>query len=749
LTRALRSMVQELSDTSNTTEMNQLSDILRTMKTIKWMPIRITPPDGLPLPWKKTNTDIGLAAPYNCRSSDAMWLVSNDKYIVDDAVPTDMGPFVTNIFGWNEKISMKTLAQQLRGVAAEHNRMKRKEAIDALPMAEASAVYPSTNKNEKHPLPIATIATAEAAVVTISNSVEMNETTNETKESNSTMNDNSTSNSSNSNSNSSNSSRKIGRNILRIYDSMSDLLSASTNSNMNVDVQSLKEILREDVPCIYVDHQFIEVNKCAFRAPPGLDARPHLYQVPSEMLENYELLFSTLGMKEEFQPLDLFLGLRTLYKKSRQGKRKGEEGTPLDRKQTDFAVTIVNILSNGMERFEERTKRKENLNRNVFGLCDKENEEETKMNSSLTSLTSATSATSLMPSSPAASDLDDGAWIQQVKENMVVPDENLLLCPTKTMVYDDAPWLSASIQNRRSMHFIHKSISLTTAKRVGVRSLRRLLLSNREGATYAFPMSTSTLHDLMMGYDYSSRMLSDGGLHVGDLLKTSRIEIQYDSREHPNISLMSPLMSDLQGPGLLLRYPNTKIDAGSLMRLFSKNSLGEMKTGHGSLRLLSLFSVADCLLVVSGNSLFIIDPMNIYNNGSEEETKEEMKETSNNSNKREGETKSSSQSNRNNTSNSTSKSNSNRTVGIKEYNVTTLLRRFPDMFLPFFPKGERGYIGTLVRVPFRRRGSKLTNTIVGLNDIRHLLITFERDLSSMMVHGTSVNHVAVTTIGKR
>jgi len=163
--------------------------------------------------------------------------------------------------------------------------------------------------------------------------------------------------------------------------------------------------------------------------------------------------------------------------------------------------------------------------------------------------------------------------------------------------------------------------------------------------------------------------------------------------------------------------------------------------------LLSLFSVADCLLIVSGNSLFIIDPMNIYN-GSEEETKEEMKETSNNSNKREGETKSSSQSNRNNTSNSTSKSNSNRTVGIKEYNVTTLLRRFPDMFLPFFPKGERGYNGTLVRVPFRRRGSKLTNTIVGLNDIRHLLITFERDLSSMMVHGTSVNHVAVTTIGK-
>merc|ERR1712166_545010 len=177
------------------------------------MPIRITPPDGLPLPWKKTNTDIGLAAPYNCRSSDAMWLVSNDKYIVDDAVPTDMGPFVANIFGWNEKISMKTLAQQLRGVAAEHNRMKRKEAIDALPMAEASAVYPSMNKNEKHPLPIATIATAEAAVVTISNSVEINETTNETKESNSTMNDNSTSNSSNSSnssssSSSSNSSRK-------------------------------------------------------------------------------------------------------------------------------------------------------------------------------------------------------------------------------------------------------------------------------------------------------------------------------------------------------------------------------------------------------------------------------------------------------------------------------------------------------------------------------------------------------------
>ena len=71
----------------------------------------------------------------------------------------------------------------------------------------------------------------------------------------------------------------------------------------------------------------------------------------------------------------------------------------------------------------------------------------------------------------------------------------------------------------------------------------------------------------------------DSALHVGDLLKTNRVEICYDSRAHPTESIMSPLMSELQGPGLLLRFPNVRVDADTVIRMLSSASNGEMKTG--------------------------------------------------------------------------------------------------------------------------------------------------------------------------
>ena len=70
-------------------------------------------------------------------------------------------------------------------------------------------------------------------------------------------------------------------------------------------------------------------------------------------------LFDALGMKEEFGMLELFNSLRTMHVQSKIGKRKGEEPNPLDRKQVEFAITIVNILAGGIARHEEQQHNQE------------------------------------------------------------------------------------------------------------------------------------------------------------------------------------------------------------------------------------------------------------------------------------------------------------------------------------------------------------------------------------------------------
>ena len=130
--------------------------------------------------------------------------------------------------------------------------------------------------------------------------------------------------------------------------------------------------------------------------------------------------------------------------------------------------------------------------------------------------------------------------------------------------------------------------------------------------------------------------------------------------------------------------------------------------------------------MLSGNLLFVIDPLNKFNSLDEDNETEAGTKTNGNSS---GTTK-------------------NKNGIIKAYQYSTLLRRFPHMFVPFFYNNEKGYDGTLVRVPFRTCSSEISNTIVGSNDIKHLLGTVERDLSSTMVYGVYLNQCSISTIGR-
>ena len=511
LTRALRSMVHD--EGSN----KALNTVLNRMKNMQWMPIQQTSTCLFPLPWKADGS-LSLAKPIDCRPKNDAWLCSASYFIVDDQVPIDLSascPIVASCFGWTTALPMNVLARQLRDIASVHQARRRAKAIDALPMAKI-AVQVSEDDNDKRN------SSSNVNNIPIAVTSALEETKSDIDGSGSSGSGSGSGSGSSSDSTANQEQRQLVKNIFRLYESLSSLVLATVPSKeKETMLLSLRQYIQEDTPCIYVDHQFVEVRRCAFQAPPGLDARPHLYELPTEMKSSCRPLFEALSMKEEFGMLDLFQGLQTMYNKSKEGKRRGEDPHPLDRKQVEFAITIVNILAGGMARYEQRES-EEGKEHNHQEVADSETKGQQGSASHGTTTTArVTTTTTTTTTTPAAQGTridsqDNGNWIALVKERMVVPDENFLLCPAKTMVYDDASWLSSSIQNRKSMHFVHTSISHSTAKRVGVRSLRRLLVANREGTTYRFPLDKTKLQTMIADYDYVSRLIS--GMSMFSLL---------------------------------------------------------------------------------------------------------------------------------------------------------------------------------------------------------------------------------------
>jgi len=56
------------------------------------------------------------------------------------------------------------------------------------------------------------------------------------------------------------------------------------------------------------------------------------------------------------------------------------------------------------------------------------------------------------------------------------PGVNGVLHPTSTLTYDDAPWLSKSMSQRGDIIFVHPKISSDVGEKIGVKSLRNLLI---------------------------------------------------------------------------------------------------------------------------------------------------------------------------------------------------------------------------------------------------------------------------------
>ncbi|KAG8066703.1 hypothetical protein GUJ93_ZPchr0004g39583 [Zizania palustris] len=162
---------------------------------------------------------------------------------------------------------------------------------------------------------------------------------------------------------------------------------------------------------------------------------------------------------------------------------------------------------------------------------------------------------------------------QDHQTQIYLPDSSARLCLSSELVFNDAPWLlesgdditvSASsivFNSKKYVHnFVHGNISNDVAERLGVRSLRRLLLAESSdsmnlslsGVAEAFGQH----EDLTTRLKHIVEMYADGPGILFELVqnaedaKASEVVFLLDKTHYGTSSILSPEMAEWQGPAL-------------------------------------------------------------------------------------------------------------------------------------------------------------------------------------------------------
>ncbi|XVE66342.1 hypothetical protein DITRI_Ditri08aG0072500 [Diplodiscus trichospermus] len=229
--------------------------------------------------------------------------------------------------------------------------------------------------------------------------------------------------------------------------------------------------------------------------------------------------------------------------------------------------------------------------------------------------------------------LSGGQFHEQVK--IYLPDESGRLLPASDLVYSDAPWLlgsddndtlfsgpSAAILNaRRTRKFVHGNISNEVAEKLGVCSLRRILLAESSdsmnlslsGAAEAFgqheALTTRLKHIL--------EMYADGPGILFELVQNaedagaSEVIFLLDKTQYGTSSILSPEMADWQGPALYCFNDSvfSPQDLYAISRIGQESKLEKpFAIGRFGLGFNCVYHFTDIPTFVSGENIVMFDP---------------------------------------------------------------------------------------------------------------------------------------------
>lgn len=216
-----------------------------------------------------------------------------------------------------------------------------------------------------------------------------------------------------------------------------------------------------------------------------------------------------------------------------------------------------------------------------------------------------------------------------------LPDVSGKLVNATNLVYNDAPWLlesessdkllgsaAISLGAKQAIHkFVHGNISHDIAEKLGVRSLRRILLAESadsmnlslSGAAEAFgqheALTTRLRHIL--------EMYADGPSVLFELVQNaedagaSNVTFLLDKSHYGTSSLLSPEMGDWQGPALYCFNDSvfTSQDLYAVSRIGQESKLEKpFAIGRFGLGFNCVYHFTDIPTFVSGENIVMFDP---------------------------------------------------------------------------------------------------------------------------------------------
>lgn len=223
---------------------------------------------------------------------------------------------------------------------------------------------------------------------------------------------------------------------------------------------------------------------------------------------------------------------------------------------------------------------------------------------------------------------------QNLDTQIYLPDTSCRLVPAKDLIYNDAPWLldneedthaiplKSGLNEKQGVHkYVHGNISNDVAERLGVCSLRRLLLAQSSdsmnlglsGVAEAFGQHealTTRLKHIVEMYADGPGILSELVQNAEDA-GASEVVFLLDKSQYGTSSTLSPQMAEWQGPALYC-FNNSIFSARDLYaisRIGQDSKLEKpFSIGRFGLGFNCVYHFTDVPGFVSGENIVIFDP---------------------------------------------------------------------------------------------------------------------------------------------
>lgn len=304
---------------------------------------------------------------------------------------------------------------------------------------------------------------------------------------------------------------------------------------------------------ILVENTYVEPSKVAFHL--NFDAAPYLYQLPNKYRNSCRELFENVGVQPSFT-VETFSEVLQLIKNECGIKPLTEENFQLSRR----------IISEG-----------------IWSLIRDKNQE----------------------------------FCQSNYGEILLPDSNFTLQPSKSLCYNDCPWIKV---RDTTVKYCHGDIPREVAVKLGTIPKRHKALE-RYASNICFTTLgsefgqkeklTSRIKSILNAYPSEKEMLKEL-LQNADDAKATEIYFVFDPRTHPTDRIFDDKWVPMQGPSLCVynNQPFTEDDIRGIQNLGrGTKEANPGKTGQYGIGFNSVYHITDCPSFISNNDILcIFDP---------------------------------------------------------------------------------------------------------------------------------------------